>query len=293
MTILRRRMTEDMKIRNLSPHTQASYLQQVTQFSCYFGKSPDLLGPDEIRSYLIYLTSERKLAPGSIHIAIAALRFFYRVTLKREWTFEEVLPLPKKPQKLPVILSPEEVLHFLGCVQRLKHRVILTICYAAGLRISEAIRLKAAVIDSKRMVLRVEQGKGQKDRYVMLSAKLLEILRDYWKTTRPKEWLFPGGRPGRPITRDAVELACTKAHQLSGLSKPVTPHSLRHAFAVHLLEFGTDIRTIQLLLGHRSLATTARYLRIATTKVCATSSPLDLLPRPVPVEPKSAAPKHF
>ena len=162
MTILRRRMTEDMKIRNLSPHTQASYLQQVTQFSCYFGKSPDLLGPDEIRSYLIYLTSERKLAPGSIHIAIAALRFFYRVTLKREWTFEEVLPLPKKPQKLPVILSPEEVLHFLGCVQRLKHRVILTICYAAGLRISESLRLKAPAIDSKRMVLRVEQGKGQK-----------------------------------------------------------------------------------------------------------------------------------
>jgi integrase/recombinase XerD len=293
MTILRRRMTEDMKIRNLSPHTQASYLQQVTQFACYFGKSPDLLGPEEIRTYQIYLTNERKLAPGSIHIAIAALRFFYKVTLKRDWTFEEVLPLPKKPQKLPVILSPEEVLHFLPCVKHLKHRVILTTCYAAGLRISEAVRLKAAVIDSQRMVIRVVQGKGQKDRYVMLSPKLLEILRSYWKAARPKEWLFPGGLPGQPITRDAVELACTKAHQLSGLTKPVTPHSLRHAFAVHLLESGTDVRTIQLLLGHRSLATTARYLRIATTKVCATSSPLDLLPRPVPVEPKPAAPKQF
>ena len=293
MTILRRRMTEDMKIRNLSPHTQASYLQQVTQFACYFGKSPDLLGPEEIRTYQIYLTNEKKLAPGSIHIAIAALRFFYKVTLKRDWTFEEVLPLPKKPQKLPVILSPEEVLHFLPCVKHLKHRVILTTCYAAGLRISEAVRLKAPAIDSQRMVIRVEQGKGQKDRYVMLSAKLLEILRDYWKATRPKEWLFPGGLPGQPITRDAVELACTKAHQLSGLSKPVTPHSLRHAFAVHLLEAGTDVRTIQLLLGHRSLATTARYLRIATTKVCSTSSPLDLLPHPVSVEPKPAPPKHF
>ena len=157
MTILRRRMTEDMKIRNLSPHTQASYLQQVTQFACYFGKSPDLLGPEEIRTYQIYLTNEKKLAPGSIHIAIAALRFFYKVTLKRDWTFEEVLPLPKKPQKLPVILSPEEVLHFLPCVKHLKHRVILTTCYAAGLRISEAIRLKAAAIGHPR---RTRQRQG-------------------------------------------------------------------------------------------------------------------------------------
>ena len=293
MTILRRRMTDDMKVRNLSSHTQASYLRQVSQFARYFGKSPDLLGPEEIRTYQVYLTKEKKLAPGSIHIAIAALRFFYKVTLKREWKFEEILPLPKKPQKLPLILSPEEVRHFLGCVKGLKHRVILTSCYAAGLRISETVHLKPAAIDSKRMVIRVEQGKGQKDRYVMLSAKLLKILRDYWKATRPKEWLFPGGYPGRPITTDAVELACTKAHQLSGLTKPVTPHSLRHAFAVHLLESGTDVRTIQQLLGHRSLATTARYLRIATTKVCATSSPLDLLPHPAPVAPKPAEPKHF
>ena len=293
MTILRRRMTQDMQVRNLSPHTQASYLQQVTQFACYFGKSPDLLGPEDIRTYQVYLTNERKLAPSSIHIAVAGLRFFYRVTLKRDWSFEEVLPLPKKPQKLPVILSPEEVRDFLGYVHLIKHRVVLTTCYAAGLRISESIRLKSPAIDSRRMVIRVEQGKGQKDRYVMLSAKLLEILRSYWKATRPKEWLFPGDKPGRPISRDAVELACAKAHKLSGLAKPVTPHSLRHAFAVHLLESGTDIRTIQLLLGHRSLATTARYLRIATTKVCATSSPLDLLPHPAPVEPKPAPPKHF
>ena len=162
MTILRRRMTDDMKVRNLSSHTQASYLRQVSQFARYFGKSPDLLGPEEIRTYQVYLTKEKKLAPGSIHIAIAALRFFYKVTLKREWKFEEILPLPKKPQKLPLILSPEEVRHFLGCVKGLKHRVILTSCYAAGLRISEAVRLKAPAIDSKRMVIRVEQGKGQK-----------------------------------------------------------------------------------------------------------------------------------
>ena len=143
------------------------------------------------------------------------------------------------------------------------------------------------------MVIRVELGKGGKDRYVMLSAKLLDILRSYWRATRPKEWLFPGGIPGQPITRAAVEDACQKAHRLSALSKPVTPHSLRHAFAVHLLESGTDVRTIQLLLGHRSLSTTARYLRIATNKVCATSSPLDLLPRPVPTEPQPTPPKPF
>ena len=293
MTTLRQSMKEDMQVRNLSPHTQDSYLRQVSQFARYFGKSPDQLGPEHIRTYQIYLTNEKKLAPASIHIAIAALRFFYKVTLKKDWIFQEILPLPKKPQKLPLILSPEEVLHFLPCVHQLNHRVILTTCYAAGVRISEAVRLKAPAIDSQRMVIRVEQGKGQKDRYVMLSPRLLEILRDYWKATRPKDWLFPGDQPGHPISRNTVEHACMKAHQASGLTKPVTPHSLRHAFAVHLLESGTDVRTIQLLLGHCSLATTARYLRIATTKVCATSSPLDLLPHPTPVEPKPAEPKHF
>src|SRR5215472_15956983 len=293
MTNLRQRMTEDMQVRNLSPNTQASYLQQVSLFARHFGKSPALLGPEEIRTYQVYLTNERKLAPGSIQIAVAALRFFYKTTLKKEWTFKGVLPAPKKPQTLPVVLSPEEVLHFLKCVQRRKPRVILTVCYAAGLRISEAIRLTAAAIDSRRMVIRVRQGKGQRDRYVMLSSKLLETLRDYWRTVRPKRWLFPGQIPGQPITRFAVENACQTAHRVSGFSKPVTPHSLRHAFAVHLLESGADLRTIQLLLGHRSLATTARYLRIATNKVCATSSPLDLLPRPMPTEPEATPPKPF
>ena len=293
MTVLRQRMTEDMQVRNLSPHTQASYLQQVSLFARYFRTSPDALTPEHIRTYQIYLTNEKKLAANSIYTAVAAFRFLYRVTLKKEWTFGEDIPLPKKPQKLPVVLSPEEVVHFLSCVDCGKHRVILTICYAAGLRISEAVRLKAAAIDSARMVVRVEQGKGRKDRYVMLSPLLLEILRSYWMAVRPKEWLFPGIHDDRPITKDAVEAACEKAHRFAGLSKPVTPHSLRHAFAVHLLESGTDLRTIQLLLGHRSLATTAKYLRIATNKVCSTSSPLDLLPLPVPAEPAPPPPKHF
>jgi integrase/recombinase XerD len=294
MTPLRQRMTEDMQVRNLALNTQTSYVQQVSLFARYFNKSPELLGPEDIRAYQVYLTNEKKLAPGSVVIAVSALRFLYKVSLNKDWTFEDVIPAPKKPQKLPVVLSPEEVLHFLSCVGNIKHRTILSTCYAAGLRISEAVHLKPIDIDSQRMVIRVEQGKGQKDRYLMLSPKLLEGLRNYWRAVRPgRGWLFEGDVPGQPITRSAVELACQKARRVSGFRKPISPHSMRHAFAVHLLESGTDVRTIQLLLGHRSLATTARYLRIATSKVCSTSSPLDLLPRPVPVEPAPAAPQYF
>ncbi|MGH8190331.1 MAG: tyrosine-type recombinase/integrase [Rhodanobacteraceae bacterium] len=293
MTPLRQRMGEDMQVRNFAHNTQLAYLQQVSSFARYFSKSPDLLGREDIRTYQVYLTNEKRLAPSSIHTAMGALRFLYGVTLARHWAPETVLPLPKKPKRLPVVLSPEEVQHFLGCVHNVKHHAILTTCYAAGLRVSEAVHLRPVDIDSQRMVMRVEQGKGQKDRYVMLSPRLLAILRDYWKINRPKGWLFPGDRTGRPITRDAVEQACAKARSLAGLSKPVTPHGLRHAFAVHLLESGTDVRTIQLLLGHRSLATTAQYLRIATNKVCATPSPFELLPHPAPSAPPPAKPPIF
>ncbi len=293
MTPLRQRMIEDMQVRNLSPHTRSTYVLQVSLFARYFGKPLDQLGPEEIRSYQVYLTNEKKLAPASILIAVSALRFLYKVTLHKDWSLEDIIPAPKKPQKLPIVLSPEQVRHFLSCVPSLKHRTILTTCYAAGLRISEAVRLRPAEVDSQRMVIRVEQGKGHKDRYVMLSPKLLEILREWWRVEKPKPWLFPGDIPGRHITSDAVELACREAHRASRISKPITPHSMRHAFAVHLLERGTDVRTIQLLLGHRSLATTARYLRIATSKVCSTTSPYDLLPQPVATESKPAAPQYF
>ena len=286
-------MTEDMQVRNLSPHTQDSYVQQVSLFARHFSKSPEVLGPEEIRSYQLYLTNEKKLAPSSILIVISALRFLYKVTLHKDWSLEEIIPTPKKPQKLPIVLSLEEVLQFLSCVESVKHRTILTTCYAAGLRISEAIRLKVADIDSQRMVIRVEQGKGQKDRYVMLSPKLLQILRNWWPVTRPKQWLFPGDQIGGHISKAAVQDACQKAHQRCGIVKPITPHSLRHCFATHLLESGTDLRTIQLLLGHRSLATTSRYLRVATSKVCSTTSPLDLLPQPVAAEPKPAPVQYF
>jgi integrase/recombinase XerD len=293
MTFLRLRMLEDMQIRNLAVNTQESYVQQVSLFARYFNQSPEQLGPEDIRTYQVYLTKEKKVATGSILIAISALRFLYKVTLKKEWTFADIIPAPKKPQTLPVVLSPEEVLQFLACVASRKHRAILTTCYAAGLRVSEAIALTLPAIDSKRMVVRVEQGKGMKDRYVMLSPKLLEILRAWWRVERPEHWLFPGDLPSQHISRGAVEHECQKAHGICNISKPITPHSLRHAFAVHLLEQGTDVRTIQLLLGHRSLPTTAKYLRIATSKVCSTSSPLDLLPHPVPLEVKPTKPPLF
>ena len=282
MTSLRQRMLEDMQVRRLSPFTQRAYVGTVARFARYFDRSPERLGPEQIRAYQVYLATERRLATSSLLVAVAALRFLYRVTLRKRWSFDDVIPAPKKPQSLPVVLSPQEVVQFLDAVKAAKHRAILTTCYASGLRISEAVRLTVSAIDSERMVLRITKGKGQKDRYVMLSPKLLAVLRAWWRVERPRHWLFPGERPEAPITRSAVQIACRIASRRARLVKAVTPHSLRHAFAVHLLEAGTDLRTIQLLLGHRSLQTTARYLRVATTKVCSTTSPLDLLPRPVP-----------
>lgn len=288
MTPLRQRMREDMQVRNLSPHTQRAYVENVARFARHFGRSPADLGPEEIRTYQVYLIRERHLAPSSLEIAVCALRFLYKVTLKKPWSFDDLIPAPKKPRRLPVVLSPDEVVRALDCVPSPKHRAVLTTCYAAGLRISEAVRLRPCDVDSQRMVIRIEQGKGQLDRYVMLSPKLLEVLRDWWRLSRPTTWLFPGDRPDHPLGRAAVEQACHRARRRARLTKPLTPHVLRHCFAVHLLEAGTDVRTIQLLLGHRSLETTARYLRIATTKVCATTSPLDLLPRPaLPADPST------
>jgi len=292
MTPLRQRMLEDMGIRNFAENTQLSYLQQVSAFARHFGRSPEALGPEQIRAYQVHLIETRKLAPGSVGIATSALRFLYKVTLRRTWAPDD-FPLPKKPFRLPIVLSHEEVTRFLESIDSAKHRAILMSCYAAGLRVTEATRLKVTDIDSQRMMLRVDQGKGRKDRYVMLSPRLLDELRAYWRGARPKTWLFPGDVEGHPITRDAVALACRKAHRSSGIAKPITPHSLRHAFATHLLEAGTDVRRIQLLLGHRSLATTSRYLKIATTTVCATTSPFDLLPKIEPLEPSASPHAHF
>jgi site-specific recombinase XerD len=285
-------MLEDMAIRNLAGNTQTSYIQQIVSYAKYFSRSPEDLGPEEIRAYQLYLTQTRRLSPSSVGVATGALRFLYKVTLKRTWALDEI-PLPKRPFRLPVILSQEEVMHFLASIDNLKHRAILMTAYAAGLRVSEAAHLKVTDIDSQRMMLRVDQGKGNKDRYVMLSPRLLDVLRAYWKSARPTLWLFPGHVPGQPITRDAIGQACQKAHRASGITKPITPHSLRHAFATHLLESGADLRTIQLLLGHRSLATTSRYLKVATSTVCATISPFDLLPKVAPPTLMPRPPAYF
>jgi len=228
MTPLRQRMIEDMQVRNLALNTQRSYLEQVSRFARHFHKSPEQLGPEDIRAYQIYLTNEKNLAPSSVIIAVAALRFVYKVSLKKNWHIEEVIPAPKLPQKLPVVLSPEEVLRFLDSINSTKHRAILTTCYAAGLRISEAVCLKTTDIDSQRMVIHVDQGKGQKDRYVMLSPVLLEILRAWWRVNKPRHWLFPGDLPGQHITTFPVLWACHKARKISGIRKVITPHSLRH-----------------------------------------------------------------
>ena len=192
MTALRRRMLEDMQVRNLSAGTQQVYLQHISRFARYCGRSPAELGPEEIRAYQLYLTKEKQLTPSTLVTVVAALRFLYRVTLQKTWSIEAVIPAPKKPQRLPVVLSPAEVVRLLDSVKNLKHRTILTTCYAAGLRISEAVRLTVPAIDSQRMVLRIVQGKGQRDRYVMLSPKLLAMLRDWWRVSQPQHWLFPG-----------------------------------------------------------------------------------------------------
>jgi integrase/recombinase XerD len=277
---LRQRMIEDMTVRNFAPNTQESYLHQVSLFARHFGRSPLQLGPEEIRSYQIYLVKERKAAVGTRTVAVSALRFLYSVTLKRDWTVE-LIPAPKAEHRLPLILSPEEVLRLLQAAPSFSHHVIFSTMYGTGMRVSEAVHLRATDIDSQRMTIRIEQGKGRKDRYVQLSPKLLELLRSYWRKVRPGAWLFPGQVPNEPLSRDAVGHAVAHASERAGLKKRTSPHSLRHAYAVHLLEAGTDVRKIQLLLGHRSLSTTARYLRLATSTVCATASPLDLLPYPI------------
>jgi integrase/recombinase XerD len=277
---LRQRMIDDMMVRNFAPNTMTLYVKQVSYFAQPFGRSPERLGSEEIRSYQIYLAKERKASSSSRTVAASALRFLYAVTLKQDRVIE-MIPTPKAEYRLPVILSPEEILRLLEAAPSFSHRVIFSTMYGTGVRVSEALHLRASHIDSQRMMIRIEQGKGHRDRYVQLSPKLLELLRTYWRTQQPPEWLFPGQDPHQPLGREAVGKAIKLASQRAGLTKDPSPHSLRHAYAVHLLEAGTDLRKIQLLLGHRSLATTARYLCLANTTVCATTSPLDLLPYPV------------
>jgi site-specific recombinase XerD len=272
---LRRRMIEDMTVRNLSPATQRSYIHAVAKFSRFFGCSPDRLGLDEVRAFQVQLVTDGMSWSG-LNQTVCALRFFYGTTLGRT-DLPERIAYAREPRKLPVVLSAGEVVRFLEAVANLKHRVALTTAYAAGLRAAEVASLKLADIDSSRMVLRVEQGKGGKDRYVMLSPQLLGILRGYWRLARPSHWLFPGRDATRPLHPEGLHVACRCACTAAKLDKRVTVHTLRHSFATHLLEGGTDIRIIQSLLGHSNLQTTARYTQVATSTIRGTQSPLDRL----------------
>src|SRR5215207_3763261 len=262
MTPLRQRMIEDMRLRNLAPRTIQVYVERVATFARHFGKSPERLGTVEIRSYLVYLVQEKRASWSYYNQALCALRFLYGVTLGKDWVLESIA-CPKQEMKLPVVLSPAEVAQFFRAITGLRHRAILMTAYAAGLRVSEVVALRVDDIDSRRMLIRVRQAKGRKDRYVMLSPRLLEILRQYWKAARPTGYLFPGQAPETPLNARTVHQVCRDVRQAAGLGKHVTVHTLRHSFATHLLEAGTNIRTIQVLLGHTSLKTTAIYTHVS------------------------------
>jgi integrase/recombinase XerD len=278
MTSLRQRFINDMQLRNLAPATQRGYIHYVAEFAKYFGRSPEHLDCEAIHQYLLYLLNERKLSPESVNQCVSALKFLYLTTLEMPWT-EEYFPRVKRPSKLPVVLSHEELLLFFDHIPGLKNRAALMTCYGAGLRVSEVVALKITDIDSQRMLIRIEQGKGRKDRYAMLSPRLLDVLRRYWQAFRPTHYLFASWKPDRHLSTTSLQVACKEAAARSGLRKRVTVHTLRHSFATHLLENGTDLRIIQVLLGHSQIDTTTRYTRVSPKLVAATMSPLDRLDR--------------
>jgi site-specific recombinase XerD len=272
-------MIEDMSIRQFGSKTQQDYVRVVADFARFLGRSPDQAEPEDLRRYQLHLAAEGA-SPAKMNAAVSALRFFFKVTLARTG-FGERLATVRKEDRLPQVLSPEEVALLLHCAPSLKHKAALSVAYGCGLRVSEIVHLKVADIDSARMVIRVEQGKGRKDRYVMLSPDLLELLRRWWRSARPQGWLFPGRDPGQPITARQLDRACKAAATTAALDKRVSMHTLRHSFATHLLERRTDIRVIQVLLGHKKLDTTARYTRVALKTLGAVKSPLTHL-RPPP-----------
>lgn len=276
MTPLRKRMIDDLRIGNYSPSTMRVYVRRIAHFARHFGKSPDRLGAKEIRKYQIYLVDEEKVSWSVFIQSVCALRFFYTKTLKREWIINH-LHYPRKKKTLPVVLSVQEVGRVLNAVDDHKYRTLLETTYAAGLRISEVVALRVGDIDSDRKVLRIEQGKGRKDRYVTIVPTLLTRLREYWKRYRPEGLLFPGRHRGRPLATRTVRSVFSQAVAKADIRKRVVCHSLRHTFATHLLEAGVDLRTIQMALGHRSLNTTAIYLHVASNALQETDRAHDLL----------------
>jgi len=279
MATLRERMRREMVVRKLSTRTQESYIAAVGGLARHYQRSPDRIGEDEVRDYLVHLVEERKLSWSSVNVSLAAIRFLLIHTLHRDMKRFR-LPTPRRSGRLPEILSREEVGRILEALANLKHRTLLMTAYAAGLRVRELTHLRVRDIDSDRMTLRVVQGKGAKDRYVGLSPRLLEQLRLYWRAERPPSWLFPSLRREGPLDPSTPQRVYQKAKGSAGVTKEGGIHALRHAFATHLLEAGVDLHTIQRLLGHTSIATTQRYLHLATRQVTAQGSPFDLLQRP-------------
>jgi len=269
-------MKVDLELRNLSPRTRDCYLTWVRSFALHFHRSPDELGDPEIREYLHHLIQEKKACQSSISQAYSALKFFYETTLKRDWNGFRI-PRVKMGKKLPVVLSREEIQAIFSATENLKHRALLMTIYSAGLRVSEVVHLKVSDLDSQRMVMRVQQGKGQKDRYTILSQRTLEVLRDYWREYRPQDWLFPGNPATEPLSVSAVQRVFGKVLLRAGIKKPASVHTLRHSFATHLLEDGTDLYHIQRLLGHTSPKTTTVYLHLSRRDLRSVTSPLDLM----------------
>lgn len=278
MGALRERMKMDMELRNFSLRTIECYLGWMKAFTTHYGRSPEKLGDDDIRNYLYYLLKEKKAAQSSVNQAYSALKFFYEKILSRSWN-EEKIPRSKVPKKLPSVLSREEVLSIFSSTENLKHRTILMTIYSGGLRLNEATHLKPSDIDSKRMTIKV-RGKGNKERYTLLGEKALEILRTYWKLYQPSQWLFPSRLPGGPISHSAVQRAFKSSLYKSGVKKNASVHTLRHSFATHLLESGTDLFYIQRLMGHTTSKTTAIYLHVTRKDLAKVKSPIDLLEDP-------------
>jgi len=272
---LRRRMIEDMTVRNFVEKTRNDYIRHVRTFTAFLGRSPDTATPEDLRRFQLHQTQAGMQPPG-INSMVSALRFFFTVTLDRP-DMARHLTFVREPRKMQVVLSPEEVARLLEAAPGPKYRAALSAAYAAGLRVSEVVALKVSDIDSERLLLRIEQGKGRKDRYAMLSPKLLELLRDWYRIARPAVWLFPGGDPMLPMTTRQLNRAVHAAAAVAGINKRVTPHTLRHSFATHLLEQKTDVRLIQVLLGHAKVDTTALYAQVATNTIRAIMSPLDRL----------------
>src|SRR5689334_1131878 len=270
---LRRRMIEDMTIRKFAPKTQHDYVQRIKNFTAFLGRSPDTATFEDVRRYQLHLATSGVGVP-TINRTVSTLRFFFKVTLKRHEILEHT-HVVHEPRKLPVVLSPEEIARLLNAAPGLKYKAALSVAYGAGLRAAEVVALKIADVDSKRIILRVEQGKGGRDRNVMLSPHLLQVLRTWWMVERPQGWLFPGRNPVQPMTTRQLNRACHIAAEAAGITKRVSPHTLRHSFATHLLEQNTDIRVIQVLLGHAKLENTALYARVATKTINAVMSPLE------------------